>query len=212
MNFFNGTNAKKTSNTGNSVIDVTTSQTIGSDADWKKNNLSWAESSNGTQTDSKKIIVEEDYFDSESVPQVKDLINPNQERSIASIFGGNYSGSNQKTVIVALVEALEIFPTPVEIARQRDIHEQNIAKLQKAKTVLSAVSTIDQNVNTDAVKAYTATEAALNEAINIRDEFESKLRSQSQSIKQLIANCGNTPENEARAQAIVGLYEFNEVT
>ena len=208
MNFFNNTTpTKKSSTGGNSVIDVTSSQS-NNDTDWKKNNLSWAESTGSTAGGTKIVVEEEDIiFDSATIPQVKDLMQTNPERTIASIFGS----SLQDTPVVALVKSLEAYPKPDQIARQREIHEQNIAKLQKAKVVLSAVTTISQGVNPDAVKAYTATEAALNEAVGSRDKYESELRGQSQSIKQLIANCQADQEMSRIAQGILDLYAFSEV-
>jgi hypothetical protein len=208
MNFFNNTTtSKKSSNGSSSVIDVSSNQPS-PETDWKRNNLSWAESTGNNNGGTKIVVEEEDIiFDSNSVPQVKDLMQTNHERTIASIFGN----SLQDTPVVALVKSLESYPKPDQIARQREVHEQNIAKLQKAKLVLSAVTTISQGVNPDAVKAYTATEAALNEAVLSRDKYESELRSQSQSIKQLIANCQSEQETARIAQGILDLYAFSEV-
>jgi hypothetical protein len=211
MNFFNNstTSGKKAVPVNSSVIDVTSTQST-SNPDLN-NNLSWAESI-GSFGGNRIVIDEEDVvFDSDSVPQVRDLLDPNSnsERTIASMF----VNSQQDSPMVLLLRALEQYPRREEIDKQRKILEENIAKLQKAKVVLSAVTTISQGVNPDAVKAYSSTDAALNEATNSRDRFEAELRDRGQSIKQLLANCqtGTDSFNIQASRAIADIYGFTDV-
>jgi hypothetical protein len=211
MNFFNNSNtsAKNAIPANSSVIDVTSTQSTSNPN--LKNNLSWAESI-GSFGGNRIVIDEEDVvFDSDSVPQVRDLLDPNSnaERTIASMF----INSQQDTPMVLLLRALEQYPRREEIDKQRKILEDNIAKLQKAKVVLSAVTTISQGVNPDAVKAYASTDAALNEATNSRDRFEAELRDRGQSIKQLLSNCQTTsdPFNIQASKAIADIYGFTDV-
>ncbi|MEM1312844.1 MAG: hypothetical protein AAGF07_05280 [Patescibacteria group bacterium] len=208
MSFFNHSkNSSKTSGSASSsIIDVNTSKSIPNPLNRLKNNLSWAES---IGVDGDKIVVDEEevIFDSDSVPQVRDLLDPNAttEKTIASMF----VNIQQDTPMILLLRALEQYPKTEQIEAQRIILEENIEKLQKAKSELSAVTAIAKGVNSDAVKAYASTEAALKDALDSKSQFETELENRTESIKQLLANCESNEEESRISKAIAELYNFN---